>query len=354
MSAAQAVNWERRMAEQRGEYHTGAGATSQPEDMRSTIDGDTPRQWFAMVPATVIRDRRITSGVRDVLSALLIYADKDGTCWPSQKRIADDLGISREEVNRRMRRLKDVGYLTIEPPKTKAGPAIYHIHLSPLSPTCDETVTPCAQPVMKRSLTCDETVTQGVTKRSHRTYPYNKPSEQREREANASCPTPDGADAATVPPPQPSQPAQPPKAAKPTPAKTLPEESDAVRLAAYLRDHILAHSPNARDAKAAQASAKLQQWARPIDLMLRIDGRTPDGIRAVIDFATTDSFWQSNILSPGKLRDQYDRLEARMRNQHRQPAYANARAAPATANREPPAMRLNRDRPLNAKPAKLD
>jgi hypothetical protein len=148
---------------------------------------------------------------------------------------------------------------------------------------------------------------------------------------------PDGTDAA------PATPSTPAKA----PAKTLPEDGDAVQLAAYLRDHILAHSPNARDAKAALAPAKLQQWARPIDLMLRIDGRTPDGTRAVIDFATTDSFWQSNILSPGKLRDQYDQLEAKMRKRR------TVTAPPTRAPQREPAPMLRRDIPLNAKPAKL-
>ena len=150
-------------------------------------------------------------------------------------------------------------------------------------------------------------------------------------------PMPDGTDAA---PATPSKPA--------APAKTLPDDSDAVQLAAYLRDHILAHSPNARDAKAALSPAKLQQWARPIDLMLRVDsGRTPDSIRAVIDFATTDSFWQSNILSPGKLREQYDQLAAKMRNRR------TTAPPPTRAPQREPAPMLRRDVPLNAKPATL-
>ena len=304
-------------------------------------DASTAKQWFAMVPATVIRDRRLKSGTRDVLMALLLYADAHGTCHPSQARIADDLGISREEVNRRMRKLKGLGYLTSDAPQTKGGTATYHLHLTP---RCDETVTPTPQPVTEPSQGCDETITPPVTKRSHRTYPSNRPIEQKEDATASIRPMPDGTDAA---PATPSAPVPTPPSRPAAPAKTLPDDSDAVQLAAYLRDHILAHSPNARDAKAALAPDKLQQWARPIDLMLRIDGRTPDSIRAVIDFATTDSFWQSNILSPGKLRDQYDRLDAKVRSRR------TTAPPPTRAPQREPAPMPRRDVPLNAKPAKL-
>jgi hypothetical protein len=176
--------------------------------------------------------------------------------------------------------------------------------------------------------------------------------ERKKLSKQTSCPMPDGTDTAVAPsvpaaPPAPPAPTAPTAPSKPSaPSKTLSEDSDAVQLAAYLRDRILAHSPNARDAKAALLPAKLHQWARLIDLMLRVDGRTPDGIRAVIDFATTDSFWQSNILSPGKLREQYDRLEARMRTRR-------TTVPPTRAPQREPALMPRRDVPLNAKPAKL-
>lgn len=45
-----------------------------------------------------------------------------------------------------------------------------------------------------------------------------------------------------------------------------------------------------------------------VRLMLDLDGRKPDQIRAAIDFATGDEFWRSNILSASKLREKYDTL----------------------------------------------
>jgi hypothetical protein len=42
--------------------------------------------------------------------------------------------------------------------------------------------------------------------------------------------------------------------------------------------------------------------------MIRLDKRSLDDIRITIDFATSDTFWKSNILSTAKLRDKFDTL----------------------------------------------
>ncbi|MBO9043487.1 hypothetical protein JYQ30_09395 [Curtobacterium flaccumfaciens pv. flaccumfaciens] len=61
--------------------------------------------------------------------------------------------------------------------------------------------------------------------------------------------------------------------------------------------------------------------------LLDNDGRTVDQVKKAIDWATTDSFWRSNILSMAKLREKYDQLRlsaqrAEQPQQNRQPAYA--------------------------------
>jgi hypothetical protein len=43
-----------------------------------------------------------------VYCALATYMDKDGVCYPTQKRLAKDLGIRREAVNRRVKKLLEV------------------------------------------------------------------------------------------------------------------------------------------------------------------------------------------------------------------------------------------------------
>jgi hypothetical protein len=95
-------------------------------------------------------------------------------------------------------------------------------------------------------------------------------------------------------------------------AKTFTDDSDAYRLAAHLRDAILAHKPDARVPRDSQA---LQVWARSTDALLRIDKREMATALRVVDWATTDSFWQANILSPGKLREKFDALELQIKRE---------------------------------------
>jgi hypothetical protein len=51
-----------------------------------------------------------------------------------------------------------------------------------------------------------------------------------------------------------------------------------------------------------------EKWASNIRLMRERDSRTDSEIRRLFAAANSDSFWQKNILSPDKLRKQWDRL----------------------------------------------
>jgi len=51
-----------------------------------------------------------------------------------------------------------------------------------------------------------------------------------------------------------------------------------------------------------------QSWAKSFDLMIRLDGRKPEEIEALIRWAQSDPFECTNVLSPDKLRKRYDQL----------------------------------------------
>lgn len=88
--------------------------------------------------------------------------------------------------------------------------------------------------------------------------------------------------------------------------KKYSETSDEVQLSKYLFDKI-------RERKSDYKKPNIQKWAQHIDLMIRIDLRRIEEIRAVIDWCQADDFWQDNILSTKKLRQQYDKLVLKMR-----------------------------------------
>jgi len=56
----------------------------------------------------------------------------------------------------------------------------------------------------------------------------------------------------------------------------------------------------------------IQTWARDIDLLLRVDKRSIEDAEKIIRWSQQDSFWKDNVLSPGKLRKQYDTLWLKM------------------------------------------
>ena len=82
-------------------------------------------------------------------------------------------------------------------------------------------------------------------------------------------------------------------------------------LAEYLHAAILRNTPNVR------LTQSPDQWAITFRLMRDSDRRQPEEIRAVIDWATVNSFWRPNILSAAKLREKFDTLKGQMDHANR-------------------------------------
>ena len=90
--------------------------------------------------------------------------------------------------------------------------------------------------------------------------------------------------------------------------KKYSPHSDEWRLAELLLDRIVEGKPDFR-------RPELGPWAGEIDRMIRLDGRSPERIEAVIRWCARDPFWSKNILSAAKLRKHFDRLELQMAGQ---------------------------------------
>ena len=85
-------------------------------------------------------------------------------------------------------------------------------------------------------------------------------------------------------------------------------DSVEIELSKYLYSKILLNKPNTKE-------PNYGTWAKSIDLLIRVEKESPSTIRDVIDFATSNSFWKSTILSTGKLRDKFATLEIQMKEQ---------------------------------------
>jgi hypothetical protein len=87
--------------------------------------------------------------------------------------------------------------------------------------------------------------------------------------------------------------------------KTFSSDSDEIRLSKLLLSFILKRDPKYK-------KPDIQKWANTVNKMIRLDERNPAEIEAVIQWCQADDFWQNNILSIGKLREQYSQLKLKM------------------------------------------
>jgi hypothetical protein len=73
-------------------------------------------------------------------------------------------------------------------------------------------------------------------------------------------------------------------------------------------------------------------WRDAARLMLDTDDRTETQVATAIDWATTDEFWRTNVLSMPTLRRQYDRLRLAAQRARSPAANSNGRAADTNPN----------------------
>jgi hypothetical protein len=83
-------------------------------------------------------------------------------------------------------------------------------------------------------------------------------------------------------------------------------DSDEYRLSEYLFKHMKANNDKAKE-------PNIQSWCKVFDKILRIDKRELEEVKTVIKWCQHDNFWYKNILSPAKLREQYDKLYLQMK-----------------------------------------
>ena len=72
---------------------------------------------------------------------------------------------------------------------------------------------------------------------------------------------------------------------------------------------------NIRKNNAEFKEPNFQKWSDDFRLMMERDNRTEEQIKYIIDWCQQDSFWKANILSPSKLRKQYDQLVLKIQSE---------------------------------------
>ena len=69
---------------------------------------------FVQLPRAVLFHPALSDGAKVLFGALLSYAWQEGSCFPGQARLADDLGVTERTIRNRLRELEGAGVLCIK------------------------------------------------------------------------------------------------------------------------------------------------------------------------------------------------------------------------------------------------
>ncbi|WMW83183.1 hypothetical protein [Klebsiella pneumoniae] len=92
-----------------------------------------------------------------------------------------------------------------------------------------------------------------------------------------------------------------PDAAVYTPSGSKWGTAEDVRVAEWIFSRVRMINPTCK-------APDMTAWSNTVRLMRQIDNRSHQDICAMYDWASKDSFWHRNILSPEALRKQWDKL----------------------------------------------
>lgn len=134
--------------------------------------------------------------------------------------------------------------------------------------------------------------------------------------------------------------ADPKEASEAPPRRPPPPE--AVRVAEQIAEHVLRRDPKTSWLKGDKRGKAVAKWADSIRL-LHEGGRSWSEIDRVWQWASQHKFWAANVLSGGKLREQFDKLVQQMVQPPNGHSSNPHNPRPATGANEDPI--LNRVRP---------
>lgn len=115
------------------------------------------------------------------------------------------------------------------------------------------------------------------------------------------------------------------------------------RSANYLFKKIVEINPTVK-------TPNFQKWSDDMRLLIENDKREPKHVAEVIDWIFNDSFWRTNILSPAKLRKQFDTIDTKMKGVITSGKHGGHPQTVAGADRESPYAFLDRNTKQYAMP----
>ena len=90
-------------------------------------DMATLKGWTG-VPNFILESKEISVGAKLTYAMMLKYAREEDECFPGQARLAEDMGTSRQSVNRYIQELRKVELISVKR-RGQGRSNIYTVHL---------------------------------------------------------------------------------------------------------------------------------------------------------------------------------------------------------------------------------
>lgn len=218
---------------------------------------DPHKSYYAIVPANVRYDDRITPNAKLLYGEITALCNEKGYCWASNTYFSKLYKVSKQSISTWINQLIKYGYITSEIIYKEGTKEILNRYIRILVYPIKENLNTPIQENLKDNNTLLNTTVNNTS--------------------NKYCPN-----------------------------------SNEFRLSSYLYGWIKKNNSKAKE-------PNLQTWSKTFDKILRIDKRPVEEVKEVIKWSQEDDFWFKNILSPDKLRKQYDRLLLQMKDRPNKP-----------------------------------
>ncbi|PGC57598.1 hypothetical protein [Bacillus wiedmannii] len=234
--------------------------------IRTIISQISGQENIVVVPKLFIKlTGDLTTAV--LLNQIVFYSDKskrtDGYFYKSHKEWQEEICLTKRQVSYSTAKLKEMGLVDTKLMKANGAPTLhYKLDYDKL---VDWIVTNCNNGKSQNVTIDSNNLSQSLTENTTENTTKKKPSCQKFSTSD-------------------------------------------LENAKLLFELMLLNNPSAKE-------PNLEKWANDFRLMREKDNRTDEQIKYLINWTQKDDFWSTNILSPAKLRKQFDALVVKIKKE---------------------------------------
>lgn len=234
--------------------------------IRTIISQISGQENIVVVPKLFIKlTGDLTTAV--LLNQIVFYSDKskrtDGYFYKSHKEWQEEICLTKRQVSYSTAKLKEMGLVDTKLMKANGAPTLhYKLDYDKL---VDWIVTNCNNGKSQNVTMDSNNMSQSLTENTTETTTKKKTSCQKFSTSD-------------------------------------------LENAKLLFELMLLNNPSAKE-------PNLEKWANDFRLMREKDNRTDEAIKYLINWTQKDDFWSTNILSPTKLRKQFDALVVKIKKE---------------------------------------